>query len=263
MLVQQSAFAWTISQNFDDQAVGASCGWDASDGSRVSSEKAFGGTKSCKLSVNKGATAFGSWGGILIHPTKVGRGGQVWLRVRTFMPTGFNYDSVAEGNRLKFLRIHTMSDTQANYGYADWYINPKGTSPPFSFIYEGEQVWGTLSASKDAVVLGKWETYEFYVKLDTAAVSKGGQGIVRAWKDGVLISELRDRMTLATSSAYSDRTHLFTYWNGGAPLTQSMYVDDVTLTTDTPSGRDAAGNPYIGMGVQQKIPAPPSSVAAE
>jgi len=218
MATTSAAHAWTINKSFDADADGSTCGnWDAATGSKVTSELAYGGGKSCKMSVTKGDTAFGKWGAILYHPTNVTRGGEIWFRIRMYMPAGFNYDSTAEGNRLKFMRIHTRNASNENFGYDDWYINPKGTNPPFSFIYEGEQVWGILSAVKDAIALGSWDTYEYYVKLDTVPASKGGQAIVRAWKNGTRIAELKDRVTLNTTDSYSDRTHLFTYWNGGAP----------------------------------------------
>lgn len=85
---------------------------------------------------------------------------------------------------------------------------------------------------------------------------------VRFWKNGKLIGEFLDRVTLVADDSYSDRFHIFTYWNGGAPQTQHMYIDDVVLTSDTPSGRDDYGNAYIGVGVQI-MPKPPSGVVVE
>jgi hypothetical protein len=254
------ADAWTISQNFDSSAVGSSCGWDAGGGSTVSSTQAYSPKNSCQLTVTAGQTAYGMWGGVIAHPSNVQRGGQLWFRVRTFMPVGFNYNSTGEGDHLKFFRFHTMSNSNSNEGYDDIYINPAGSNPPFQFIYEGEQVWdyiGTLTGkltgvllgdNSDPIVLGQWETYEYWVKFDTVSVQKGGQAEVRFWKNGALMADMTDRITLATTDGYSDQTNLFTYWNGGAPATEAMYVDDLVLTTDTPSAKDAAGNPYIGVG---------------
>jgi hypothetical protein len=262
----QPALAWTINQNFDSLADGASCGWDAGGGSKVNSGTGYNGSKSCRLSVNAGDTAFGTWGGIIDHPSPIVKGQEVWFRVRTFMPSSFNYNSNGEGSHLKFMRIHTRTDATENLGYDDIYINPKGSTPPFQFIYEGEQVWSMIGSLSNAISLGGWETYEIYVKLDTVPVSKGGTAKVRFWKNGTLLSEINDRVTISSASAYSDRTHLFTYWNGAAPATQQMYVDDLTLTTDTPAGRDAKGNPFVGTGgavaSSTIVPQPPSNVAA-
>jgi hypothetical protein len=224
------------------------------------------------------------WGGVITHPSAVQRGGELWFRVRTFMPTGFSYNSTGEGDHLKFFRFHTMSTSNSNEGYDDIYINPPGSNPPFQFIYEGEQVWdyiGTLNGlltgvltgtHTDQIVLGQWETYEYWVKFDTVAVKNGGQAEVRFWKNGALMADMTDRITLKTTDGYSDQTNLFTYWNGGAPQTEAMYVDDLELTTDTPSAKDAAGHPYIGVGSTSAsnsgsgssssvAPEPPSSIS--
>jgi hypothetical protein len=160
------------------------------------------------------------------------------------------------------MSIHTSSAATENLGYDDIYINPKGSLPPFQFIYEGEQVWSLIGLLPNAISLGGWETYEMYVKLDTVPVSKGGTARVRFWKNGLLLSEINDRVTLSKTEAFSDRTHLFTYWNGAAPKTQQMYVDDLVLTTDTPAGRDLLGHPYVGVGTA-KLPNSPTSVSVQ
>ena len=263
-LLSFEASAWRLDLNFNDGAVGAkaqSSGAfnDAAGGTYYTSAVSYEGGKAAELNITAGSTAFGTWGGIITHPTNLKKGDQVWFRVRTFMPAGFNYDSTSEGNRLKFLRIHTRTSSTSNLGYDDWYINPKGASVPFSFIYEGEQVWENFGTSADKPVLGVWETYEMYVKFDNVPASAGGQARVRVWKNGVLMKDITNRKTLASADAYADRTHLFTYWNGGAPQTQKMYVDDIVLTSDTPAAKDAAGNPFVGVGSGQEKPqqAPP------
>ena len=60
--------------------------------------------------------------------------------------------------------------------------------------------------------------------------------------------EITHLKTLNTSDAFADLFYLFSYWNGGAPQTQTMYVDDIIVTSQTPTTKDAQGNPYIGMG---------------
>lgn len=241
-----AANAWTITQNYDSQPAGATCASMTDTQSIVSAGTGTAGSSACQNRVNKGDTAFGRWGGIIYNPAPLRRGDEVWIKADTYWPAGFNYDSTAEGNRLKFLRLHTMDSGNPNYGYDDLYINPKGSVPPFSFIYEGDQVWKDVGTSADAIQLGRWESYQMYVKLDNLAASKGGMARVRIWKDGKLLKEITDRPTLKVSGAYSDRFHLFTYWNGGSPATQSMYVDNLVITSDTPAGRDAAGNAMIG-----------------
>src|SRR5438105_3656930 len=116
------ADAWTISQPFDSSAVGASCGWDAGGGSVVTNTQYYTAKNACKLTITSGATGYGMWGGVIHHPTPVGKGGQLWFRVHTLMPVGFNYNSYGEGNHLKFFRFHTVTTSASNGGYNDIYI---------------------------------------------------------------------------------------------------------------------------------------------
>lgn len=253
------AGAWTISQNYDNQNVGDKCGnWGATK-STVTTAKSASGTKSCVLSISQGQTGYGVWGGEINLPQNLTRGNEVWVRIRTFMPNGFNYDSTSAGKRLKFLRFRTFDSSGASAGHVDWYINPKGSSSsPFAFIYEGEQVWKFFGGSQDAIQLGQWETYEYYIKFDNVASDQGGQARVRTWKNGKLMADISHLKTLKTSTGYSPLMRIFTYWNGGSPATQSMYVDDLTVTTDKPGNRDASGNAYLGMGAYVAPPSPPN-----
>jgi len=82
---------------------------------------------------------------------------------------------------------------------------------------------------------------------------------MRAWKNGVLLRDMTDRVTLKKQGGYADSTYIFTYWNQGSPQTQSMYVDDLLITNERPQNTDASGNPFIGMGgfVAAQMPLPP------
>ena len=267
LILPAKATAWTKHLHFNDGADGVAAygedGFDdAAGGTTYDTEKSYEGGKSARLSVTDGATAFGLWGGIITHPTNLVKGDEIWVRVRTYMPMGFDYNSSGEGAHLKFLRVHTRSDASSNQGYDDWYINPttRNSDVPHKFIFEGQQAWSNFgSNSFGHIVLGVWETYEMYLKLDNVAKDNGGEALVRFWKDGVLLGEATDRITLSTDSSYSDRTHIFTYWNGGAPKTQHMWLDDVVVTSDTPSSVDADGNIFVGMGPTNR-PSSPSSL---
>lgn len=255
------AQAWKIGLDFNDGAIGAVAqgpgGFSgAAGGTHYTADRAYEGGRAAELKVNAGETAFGKWGGIINHPSLLKKGDQIWFRVRTFMPIGFDYNSTSEGAHLKFLRIHTQSSSGANEGYNDWYINPRGSSISHKFIFEGEQKWSMAADDSFAPKLGVWETYEVYVKFDNIPKSQGGEARVRLWKNGVLLQDIQDRRTLVSASSTSDRTHLFTYWNGGAPKSQAMYVDDIVLTSDTPAARDSQGHPFVGVGRAQESPAP-------
>ena len=82
-----------------------------------------------------------------------------------------------------------------------------------------------------------WVSLEIYVYSDPT------NGVVRIWKNGVLA----DTYTGNTYDGSGYNTILYmSYWNGGSPSGQSQYIDDVVITTDTPSNVDAQGNHMIG-----------------
>jgi len=251
--------AWTIEESFDGSAVGAACPTFADSDSVVSSTTFVSGGKSCKHGITGGKFGFGEWGGIINFPNNLSKGDEIWIRIRTNFPIGFDYD----GNpRLKFMRVRTWTADRGNRGYLDWYLNNKGKVPPFAFIYEGftdGEAWAEIGTADDAINLGVWETYEFYIKLDTQSVDMGGTGRMRAWKNGVLLKDMTNRVTLRVASDYADSFYLFTYWNNpsnptGAPKTQSMHIDDLVITTDQPLNKDSFGNSVIGM--SGFVPAP-------
>jgi hypothetical protein len=247
-LFSDAALAWRLDLNFNNGTVGKPADqapgvFGSAGGVIYTTDKSYEGGKAVEMNVTGGDTAFGVWGGIISHPSPLKKGQEIWFRVRTFMPTGFNYDSYGEGGHLKFLRIHTQSAGGDNEGYNDWYINPAGEPMSHKFIFEGEQMWYEMATSAFAPKHEVWESYEFYVKLDDVPVSKGGQGRIRAWKNGKLLADITNRKTLVTATSVSDRTHIFTYWNGGAPKTQKMYVDDIVLTSDKPTNSQCDGAP--------------------
>lgn len=228
------------------------------------------GSESCQLGIAAGSDGWGSWGGTYSFPSHLGIGSQLWIRLSLFVPKGFNYIA---NPMLKFMRVHTTSPSASDQGYLDFYINPPTGSmwdyatktevtDPFTFYYEGKPIPHDLGLRPvNSIALGKWETYEIYYKLDTISKMNGGIGEVRIWKNNQLLADLKDQVTLKDASTYADAFYLFTYWNGGAPATQSLYVDDITMTDDTPANRDAAGNPCICAPAPTAQPAPPPSVA--
>lgn len=201
--------------------------------------------KCAQLNIVAGDTGFGVWGGIIGFPQKAYRGETIWYLVHTYMPKGFDYHAYAGGNRLKFLRIHTADSAGKNIGYDDIYFDGLGSINPFIFIYEGELRWYKIGGAPHFPVFDQWESYEFAVTLDTVPAAQGGKAMIRFWKNGVLVEEFRDRITLKTETGYADAAYLFTYWNGGAPKTQSMYVDEITVTNKA-TNKDLDGNLYIG-----------------
>lgn len=256
------AMSWTISANFDSGQLGTEAdkggdGFSGAGGQSVyTAEQAFEG-HAAKLTIKQGQTGYGNWGGVFNFPENVKKGDTIWFQVYTYFPVGFDHYSYGEGDRLKFLRISTLTSNNNDDGYIDLYIDKKGSPNPFKWIHEGAGVgWVDVGTQKDAIVSGKWESYQMRVTLDNVPLDLGGKAEVYIWKNGALLKHITSIKTINESTDHSSRALLFTYWNGGAPQTQSMYVDDITVTTDTPKGVDANGNSMI----PSLIPNPPARI---
>ena len=247
-LLPLELLAWTEVRDFNVGVLGTKVNMEAQGNTVLDNGQVLEGAMSARLTSTEGETGYGTWGGIITHPERLGKGDEVWFRVNVFFPAGFDYHSYGEGNRLKFLRFSTLSAAGNNEGYNDIYIDQKGSPVSFKYIKEsGGSGWRDLADSGKLPEYGVWETYEFYVKFDNVSLDDGGMAVVRFWKNGKLLKQVTDQYTLNNNDSYSARTLLFTYWNGGAPKTQSMWVDDVILTSDQPAALDEYGNPYIGV----------------
>jgi len=219
-----------------------------------STAHAASGAGSCQMGITAGSDGWGTFGAVYAFPSNVTQGSSIWLRASLFIPPGF--DVTTDDGFLKFLRIHTANASGGNEGYHDLLISTPGNinwSPgignwtaPYIYNFEGAaKLFGVGTDPADDFVTGAWETYEINVVFDSTPKSSGGNAEVRIWKNNALLLDNTDQPTLVSSTDYADAFYLFTYWNGNAPATQSLYVDDMIISTDTPSNRDAAGNPCL------------------
>jgi O-antigen ligase len=248
---QTPARGFTLHLDFDEGRPGdPPHGRDAFDelasGSRYTRERSYEGGQAAELRIAQRTDGWDSFGGRRFLPSEPGKGDELWIRVRAFFPEGFDFSA---DPMLKFLRVHTRSGGE--HGYDDWLFNhPDRGHHPGHYFVSGAQDAGRECGRPDVhdPVRGRWETYEMHLGLDDVAARHGGGGRVRLWKDGELICEIDDLATLRTPESRADAFLLSTYWNGGAPRTQVMYVDDIVITSRTPTGRDAHGNPMIGPG---------------
>ena len=253
---------WVVVRNFNDSnpgdvaenfRTGNEDGFDGAAGrSFISTEHSAEGGQSAELNITKGDPEYGwgTWGGGIDYPAFPGKGKEIWFRVKIFMPAGFDYSSPAQP-WLKFMRIRTRQSSGAHEGYLDVLLMDDDVDEykgAIDWIFEPESQHVFIGGDADRVQFDKWETYEVYAKLDDVPVSAGGQGRSRVWKNGVLLADITNRKTLYTANSVADFTYLFTYWNGGAPKTQKLWVDDIVIATRTPGNRDAYGNAFIGTG---------------
>jgi len=244
------AHAWTIDANFDsgtlgEKADGGGDGFHGSGGMSLYSDTEKLKGQSAQLSINGGETGYGNWGGEFTFPENVIKGETVWYLVHTFFPTTFDHYSYGEGNRLKFLRIHTKTETGDHIGYVDLLVDMKDDPTPYKWIYEGQNHWREVGVYSDLIVKGVWESYQMAVTFGDIPKDSGGVSEVKFWKNGKLIGHITDARTMNSPTDLVDRALLFTYWNGGSPKTQSMYVDEVKITNEAPSTVDSNGYSYL------------------
>lgn len=233
------------------------------------SEDAFGTGQSARLSIKKGTSGFGSWGGIIRLNKCVGEelkeGDEVWIRLRMKFPHNWKF---TDGERLKFIRLRSYSPSGKALTYVDFELNhPDGignTFFPFHFIseFDASKGWALLGEPSQYINFGVWETYEVYFKINhvTADEDPVNGARVVAWKNGELIGEATDKQTLP-GPGYSLRDlYLFTHWNGhkgkgDAPQDQSVLIDDLRITNERPEVMQ--GERFmIGLG-DKVIPASP------
>jgi hypothetical protein len=260
-----TAFVPSYRQNFDALTVGNSPGFNAFDFTTVSNAQSYSAPNSTVTTIASGATAVG-FAQCLSTSEQPAEGNQVWFRIRTFFPTGFNFQAPG-GQHLKFMRIDTGLPANSGHGsHIDWYIFNGGVNNggDFDWIYEGQSTWmfggGGSTALPTGIVTGQWQTWEVYYRLSSVAST----AIIRLWRNGTLICDTSANLPsgvtqLSTinsgyivggnNSIAAGFMHV-TYWNGGAPQTQSWYIDDVVINTSLnaiPTQRDAAGNPFLGL----------------
>lgn len=244
-------YAWTLHADFESGELGTKAeGVDnafsgAAGRSLYTNEEVLRGSLSARMEILEGETGYGMWGGDFTFPSRAYKGETIWFLVHTYMPQGFDHYSYSSGNRLKFMRIHTASADGNNLGYNDLYFDYKGDKNPLSFIYEGGGDWVDMGGLAEFPKFNSWESYEMAVTLDNVSVDDGGEGEVKIWKNGILLSHITNRFTLKHADAYATKALLFTYWNGGSPSTQHMYADEITVTNERPQNQDAAGNYYL------------------
>jgi len=255
--------AWTVADDFEDGDAGDpvdSNYINGFSGTSLTSEESVSGTQSAEMSITRGATGWGEWGAVIEYPARLSQNEELWFRVQAYFPKGFDYDA---DPWLKFLRLHTLKPNGENGGYVDWYIDNEDRSIPYRWIYEGEQQWERFGEPSTQIRRGRWATYEMYVRFGSTPASEGGKAIVRVWKNGKLLKEIKDRITLENAEMASEKALIFTWWNSGAPQTQKMYMDDIRLTTETPSAYDDHGNPMIGTGETALAPSAPTNVSVQ
>lgn len=270
-------FAWTISADFENElatvdTIANSPNPDAFHGaagrSRYAETPALSGNQSGSVLATKGETGFGVWGGGFTFPQALKEGDEIWFRVNVYYPAGWDFSCGGCSQGVKFMRIHTSSATGSNEGYHSTLIRSGTTTGGLIAVdsevnrefYDSGKINADIFDLGTPIIRDQWTTYEMYIKFSSIF----NQGIYRVWQDGNLIFEDLISATLFSSTSESKRIYLYTYWNNGAPKTQTSYVDDIVITSEVPGKKDADGNPYIGVGPSIYVapPEPPTPVSS-
>ena len=273
LLVSQPVFAWTVVADFETGTVGSKA--KGSDGftsafstTLITAEPVHSGKQAAKRSISKRARGYGDWGGVWLLPNELKEGGEFWFRVWAFFPAGFDFSCYGCSEGVKFMRTRTASASGAHEGYQNFFLGTDGMNIATSvdteaFYRKYDYPHAEIRNIGVPVETGKWHAFEVYLRLSATA----GKGIFRAWQNGNMIFEDKDTPTLRSSNSSVTQASVWTYWNNTAPKSQTAYIDDVVMTSETPKGRDANGNPFIGLNANlvtsgPTAPKSPGSVSA-
>jgi len=310
---------WSLDLNFNVGAIGAQVTEfsDAAGNTVYDNTVTYNG-QSAKMEITEGSDGWGGWGGRKLFPSELGEGDELWIQLRTFFPSSFDFNTNLAF--LKFLRVTVKEDDGTHIGNHDlmirndqsyFHLNELGNTAtrmevfPDEYGYAqnmiiGEIIIGQTSGASATVIGLKPTGYNFdynsaspaFSQFETIVGQASGENRTRmryisthnntifganhpvqtdVWETIVyrlrfsatnpllqfykhvgetgfdaagkpvggsmqLIYEDRIDKTLKTSTDKAWAFLIFTYWNGGAPQTQSMYIDDLIISTEPPSG---------------------------
>jgi len=251
------ALAWTITADFESGTLGQMAqgptGFSVGGGmtqTTFDNTRPNTGTKSAKAFINAGNEGWGEWGGLFVNGASpyfhspVGQGGELWFRMYVWFPSDWNWQT---GTYIKIMRV-LISPGSAKISLL---------ANRFGGIVGNSEVVNQNYGSSVSYSLGTWQFIEMYIKLHATP----GQGIFRAWKNGVLVFENTTHPTLPSSSHSATDLYVFSQWNDGSPVNQSCWIDDIKATTFQPANRDAQGHYMIGaIGGEGQAPTAPGSL---
>jgi hypothetical protein len=207
-------------------------GFDDAAGSAVKSTVvSFDGTKCCVTSIGIGEDGFGNWGGIIYLLGELTKGDALWSQIEFNLETGFEISTPTNGS-LKFLRWHIKTAAGAHVGYIDIQLMddfqeggaPQGYS--FRMLQEAHGVWRYFGAPS-LVTRATNHKLTAHIVLDNVLQAGGGNARIRVWLNDVLLVDDATVKTLDSATDRIDNEYVLTYWNDGAPRSQSMRLDNI------------------------------------
>jgi len=253
---------------------------DAAGATYYNTNIVYSGSNSAQMNVVQNTDGWGAWGGRKSFPSSLSDGDEIWIRLRSFFPTGFDFNT--NTGFLKFLRVHITNETGTHMGYHDLLINRNltylhanelGNTAIRMEVFEneydyaqnmiiGEIIIGQTSGEDRTrmryirnnnntrfgaaypIETNVWETIvyrirfsatnpllQFYKHIGATRFDADGKPIGGALQ---LIYEDTIDQTLKQPTDKARAFLIFTYWNGNAPQTQNMYIDDLWVSTEPP-----------------------------
>ncbi|MDW6002668.1 heparin lyase I family protein [Vibrio mangrovi] len=278
LVLSFQVLAWTDTRNFNfgndgDTAYDANAGFNDLAGASKIVKRGNGtptleGFSAAEINIRQGETGYGSWGGSMFFPEYIHRGEELWLQFYVYIPEDYVINTATGYLSLLRLRniIASPDKTKKATGFLDiMFQNQDSTRGTFAVLKQGESSVKRIgNSASQPIPRDQWVKLELYVHADSVPQSKGGQGIVRLWMDDELVGEVSDIVTLGmanlnTKEQYEDgyftRVMFFSYWFGGAPKTQKLYMDHVFMTNDAnvPEYRDAQGHLFLGKRLARPV----------
>lgn len=245
-----TAQAWTVSADFESGTPGTAA--EGSSGLTEANEsgstqntysniRANTGSQSMKNHFVAGSTgspgsAYAT-GGHIGHTSVTGEGSEIWGRFYLWIPSGSSWSWTCNPVVKVFRLAHIYASGGSHIGYISVFADSNGQ------ILLSNELDGQANHERGTGVYfdrDSWQSIEIYIKFSTTS------GTIRIWKNGVLAREETNYRTIAASTNYSNEALVWTYWNGNHPQEQDAWVDDIEITTDTPSARDVLDRAMIG-----------------
>lgn len=108
--------------------------------------------------------------------------------------------------------------------------------------YRNGKYWDSTST----VSVDTWHRVEAFIKLNSIQEGVGvADGVIRYWLDGQLVLEREDIMlrTAQHADMLFDKIVIAPWIGDGSPLTQTMWVDDLTVGIENPEAAGTKPNP--------------------
>ena len=240
-----SSNGWTDHRSFEEGRVGTRASGKtglgeqgAFPGTVLSERYVYSGKLAACATIERASRGLGKWGGVWTFPEVLDESETIWLLFHIYLPEGF--DAKAQGRGLRLVRLVTLTAGGKEEGSIEVSLDPQTRRLNIHNSLAGVRFPMAPRARRcgEPVPLGEWQAIELQVTL----ASQRGRGVVRLWQDERLVFQDTKRPTLGGPFSRVRYAWLLSEWPGGAPKRQSVWLDDLVATNETPSQRDRRGN---------------------